>query len=241
MGRRRSRKTAAQVLSLSDAEAQFERELEVFRTEVESAAQFFYAFLAVHAAAGARPKVLHLLRLAPLFWNTTLGGLQTASFVALGRVFDQDSTHNVDRLFRSAQDTPEMFTRAALAGRKQQAIGVAAAAAFARTAYEPVPSDFRRLRKNIKKHRGAYAERYAPLRNKLFAHKELSDGASISELFGRTNIREMQRMLTFLLSLYGALWQLFHNGQKPVLKPQRFFGCGYASASSERTAREFCA
>ena len=29
-------------------------------------------------------------------------------------------------------------------------------------------------------------------------------------------------MLVFLLSLYDALWGLFVNGHRPVLRPQRF-------------------
>jgi hypothetical protein len=57
------------------ADVQFERELEVFRTEVETAVQFFYAFLAIHASAGAKKPVYRLLNTVPLFWNTILGGL----------------------------------------------------------------------------------------------------------------------------------------------------------------------
>src|SRR5262245_54276954 len=101
------------------AEEQFERELEIFRTEAQQATQFFYAFLEIHAAAGARKPVYRLLNTAPLFWNTVLGGLQTGAFVALGRVFDQTSTHNVDRLIRLAIDNPQIFSKAALARRKQ--------------------------------------------------------------------------------------------------------------------------
>jgi hypothetical protein len=85
MARRRGH-TATSAQSTLPVEEQFARELEIFRTEAQSAAQFFYAFLAVHAAAGARKPVHRLLNTAPLFWNTVLGGLQTAAFVALGRV-----------------------------------------------------------------------------------------------------------------------------------------------------------
>jgi hypothetical protein len=54
-------------------EAAFKHELEVFRTEAESAAQFFCAFLAIYAAAAAKKPVLNLVNTAPLFWKTTLG------------------------------------------------------------------------------------------------------------------------------------------------------------------------
>jgi HEPN superfamily AbiU2-like protein len=105
--------------STLSVEGQFERELGVFPTEAETAAQFFYAFLAIHAAAGAKKPVYRLLNTTPLFWNTILGGLQTAAFVALGRVFDPNSMHSVDQLIRLAIDNPQIFSKAALARRKQ--------------------------------------------------------------------------------------------------------------------------
>jgi hypothetical protein len=63
---------------------------------------------------------------------------------------------------------------------------------------------------------------YRDLRHKLFAHKEVADRAEIDALFAKTNIRELQRMFAFLSSLHEALWQLFFNGRKPVLRPQRY-------------------
>jgi AbiU2 len=70
--------------------------------------------------------------------------------------------------------------------------------------------------------RKIYEANYRRLRNKVFAHKEISDAAEVSALFAGTNIREMERMLVFLLSFYEALWQLFFNGRKPVLRPLRY-------------------
>jgi hypothetical protein len=74
----------------------------------------------------------------------------------------------------------------------------------------------------VRKHRRVYEAKYKDLRNKWFAHKEVSARADIDALFSRTNIRELQKMLAFLGSLYEALWQLFFNGRKPVLRPRRY-------------------
>ncbi len=52
---------------MTSPEAQFERELEVFRTEAEAAMQFFYAYLTVHAVAADHKPVYRLLNTAPLF------------------------------------------------------------------------------------------------------------------------------------------------------------------------------
>jgi hypothetical protein len=203
---------------------EFERELEVFRTESEAAAQFFYAYLDIHASAGADAAVYQLLNTAPLFWKTILGGLQTAAFVVLGRVFDKDSAHNVVRLLRLAQDNPQIFSKAALAQRKQGASSTPPEWLddYLKHAYVPRAADFRRLRGYVSKQRKIYLEKYQPLRHQVFAHKGVSDPADVSALFAKTNVREMQRMLTFLMSLYDALWQALVNGHRPVLRPQRY-------------------
>ncbi len=211
-------------MSAVSPEVQFVRELEVFRTEAEAAIQFFYAYLTVHAVAGEHDPVFRTLNTAPLFWNTSLGALQTAAFIALGRVFDQSSTHNVDRVLRTAQDNPQIFSKAALGLRKQGSNPKPPEwlPEYLRTAYVPVATDFRRLRGHVKKYRKVYEARYKPLRHKFFAHKEVSDRADVDALFAQTNIREMQKMLTFLGALYRALWELLFNGRKPVLRGARY-------------------
>jgi hypothetical protein len=51
MARKRNKRAAAKPTVATDP--QFEHELEVFRTEAETAAQFFYGYLAIPAAGGA--------------------------------------------------------------------------------------------------------------------------------------------------------------------------------------------
>ena len=203
---------------------QFERELEVFRTEVAAATQFFYGYLTVHAVAADQKRVYQLRNTAPLFWNTSLGALQTAAFIALGRIFDQNSTHNVDRLFRIAQNNSPIFSKEALGLRKQGASPTPFdwLADYLANAYVPRPSDFRRLRAYVRKYRQIYEGKYRDLRHMIFAHKAVSAESDVQALFAKTSIRELQRMLVFLGSLYDALWQLFFNGLKPILRPRRY-------------------
>jgi hypothetical protein len=73
------------------SEQQFARELEVFRTEAETASQFFYCYLAVHEVAKRHKRVFRMFNEHALFWNTIIGGVQTAALIAVGRVFDQDT------------------------------------------------------------------------------------------------------------------------------------------------------
>lgn len=208
-------------MTASDA---FEHELEIFRTEAEEAAQFLYAYLSVHETAGRHPEVVGLLNTAPLFWNTNLGALQTSAFIVLGRIFDQDSPHNIDRVLRIAQQHPEIFSLDALAARKQgkSAVRPDWLDDFLAKSYAPSPSDFRRLRKEVSKHRKIYEEKYKDIRRKVFAHKEVVGAAEVGALFAKTNIRELQLLITFMWSLYDAFWQLFFNGNRIVLRQRRY-------------------
>lgn len=202
----------------------FNRELEIFRTEEEQAAQFFYAYLGVHAVASDSPRVEDLLNTAALFWNTCLGALQKGTFIALGRIFDQHSPHNLDRLLKSAQEDLQIFSREALARRKQ---GDAVEKPdwvdeFVSAAYEPTAKDFRRLRAHVKKWRRIYETNYRDIRNEFFAHKNAADAEEVAQLFRKGSNREMQQLFAFLASLYETLWQLLNNGRKPKLRPVRY-------------------
>ena len=148
-------------------EQQFERELEVFRTEAESASQFLFGYFAVHGAAADHKGVHRLLNTAPLFWNTALGALQTAAHIALGRIFDQNSKHNVDSVLRIAQQNPDIFSKQALAKRKHAASANAAEWIddYLKTAYVPSPDDFRRLRAHVANRRRIYDAKYRDIRD----------------------------------------------------------------------------
>jgi hypothetical protein len=203
MGRRRKRPTPQQ--PTINAEADFERELEVFRTEAETAAQFFYAFLDINACLGADDAVYRLLNTAPLFWSTILSGHQTGTFVVMGQIFDKSSAHNLERLLRLAQDHPHIFSKAALAKRRQGAektrqaerrgLAKSRSADLAATptppdwldsylkdVYVPKPADFRRLCRYATKWQKVYLKKYQPLRHKVFAHRELSNKTDVSAL-----------------------------------------------------------
>lgn len=210
-------------LTMTTPDNRFESELEVFRTEAGQGTQFFYAFLAVHAAAAAHKPVLKLLNQSPRFWNTSLVALQTAAFIVLGRIFDQNSPHNLDRLLRIAQDNPRIFSKVSLGRRKQgnNSEPPPWLEDYLRDAYEPRPKDFRRIRAYVRKWRKVYEKNYRDLRHKVFAHK-VADRDETAALFGKTNIRELQQMFAFLNSLYEAVWEAFFNGGRLVLRPLRF-------------------
>jgi hypothetical protein len=209
---------------MKNRENAFSHELEVFKTEAESAIQFFYAYLTIHAALADNEKALQIVNEAPLFWLTIAAALQASSHIALGRVFDQNSNHNVDRLLKVAQDNKDIFSKGALEARKR--MGSANADEwiddYMKGVYVPTASDFRRLRKHVSKYRRVYKNGCRDIRHKFYAHKALSTPDDVQKLFAKTNIPEMQKLVIFLGRLYDCLWELFHNGRKPVLRPMKW-------------------
>lgn len=202
----------------------FPDELEVFRTEAEAAIQFFYSYLAIHAIAGENKNIYKLINRAPLFWNTVLGALQTSTFIILGRIFDNNSNHNVNRLLKIAQSNMTMFSKEGLAERKRKGSANADEwlEEYLQHVYVPTADDFRRLRRHIAKRRAIYKNTYDELRDKIFAHKEISEEKEVQTLFDKTNIRELEQLLIFLKQLYEVLWELYFNGRKPILRPMRY-------------------
>lgn len=209
----------------TDLAADFENELEVFRREAESAVQFFYAWRTVNEVAAKDKGIVAALNKAPLFWNTSLGALQTSTFIALGRVSDQEqNTHNIDRVLRIGQRNPEIFSLNALADRKRRANSNADVwlGEYLVNAYVPNPDDFRRLRKHVATRRKIYEASLRPIRHQVFAHKQVAEQSEMYALFANAKITDIQQLLVFLRRLYEALWELFFNGRKPVLRPARY-------------------
>jgi hypothetical protein len=206
---------------MTETERRFAKELEVFRTECEAAAQYFFGYLAVHELARRRKSVFRLLNQNALFWNTALGALQTSAVICLGRIFDTDQrAHRLDRLLKLAKENLDLFSRDALRRRR-----LASAPeppewldALVAAAHEATSADFKRLKPRISQHRELYRRNVAFVRHRLLAHKEDADPHEIAALLSNTRVIEIQRLIVFLLGLHEALSQLFENGCRPVVR-----------------------
>lgn len=209
---------------MTKKERKFTDELEIFRSEAQAGAQFLYGYLSFNSVVSDRKKILNAVNCTPLFWNTTMGAYQTSFFIVLGRIFDQKSPHNIDRLLKVAQDNIGIFTKQALEKRKRNESENADEWIddYLKTVYEPTANDFRELRKKVGEHRKLYNSNYRDIRHKIYAHKQITDSEEVQKLFSKTNIRELQKVFVFVNALYEALWQLFYNGRKPVLRRMRY-------------------
>jgi hypothetical protein len=205
-------------------EARFERELEQLRRDSDAAIQFLYAWISFHACAGRSTQIRRAISRTPLFWRTNLAALQTALFIALGRIFDRDpKSHSLERLLREAAQNQRIFSRTALARRKaQQSPGATWINDYVRDAYVPSTADFQRLRYYMQAKRSVYEKAYAKIRHKIFAHSAVASRQKSDELFAKTNIRELQRLVLSLSELHERLWQLYINGRKPAIRRSQY-------------------
>jgi hypothetical protein len=205
-------------MSISASEQLVVSELEIFGREVNAAAQYLYAQMTINHRARSSRRVLQALNRTPLFWNTIAGALQQSTFIALGRLFDQGSPHNVDRVLRVFQKHREVFSKNALADRKRRASATADewVAAYVAGVKEPTPTDFRSLRKRVAEYRRIYDTQFDRIRDTVFAHKNVVDENEVATLFGQARTRDLERVVVFLNELHSALWDLLHNGGKPI-------------------------
>jgi hypothetical protein len=154
------------------------------------------------------------MRRTPQFWNVSKASLQQSTFIVLGRIFDQRSPYNIDKLLGLGQRNIHIFSIDSLAKRKS----LDPSHEYFRNVYTPTINDFRQFRKKVKGHRSIYNSKYRPIRDKLFAHKIIAESNEIDSLFSKTKIREMEKLLTFTWSVYNDLLQLYYNGRRPAFR-----------------------
>lgn len=199
-------------------------QLENFRKEAYVAAQYLYSEMAVQHAASKSPRLLSNLNRTPRFWLTHGAACQEAAYLTLGRVFDTKSDFNIDALLNAFQVNLPSFSREALSERKRdgRTQDPEWLPKYLDAAYYPTIKDVARLRLKVTEYRAVYDRAIKPARHKYIAHREKVDHADVQELFAGGKVVDLWRLVTFLYALYECLWNLYHNGRKPVLRPRRY-------------------
>jgi hypothetical protein len=203
---------------------QFLTQLSSFENEARNAARYVYADLAIQHAASKSERLLDRLNDTPTFWLSVLAAFQTAAYISLGRIFDNKSRYNINRLISTAELNIALFTRAALAERKRegQATDPPWLTSYLDDAYYPNSSDFSRLKKKVAEHRLLYEKAVKPARDRYIAHRVEHGHEEMASLFGRGKIKDLWRLTMFLQQLHTVLWELFHNGKKPRFRRMRY-------------------
>lgn len=216
----------------------FENQLKSLEHEANVIANYTYAEMTIQHAASQSKKLLDHLNETPTFWISCTAALQSAAYIALGRVFDQKSPYNLEALMISMERDLTIFGRDALAHRKRNGATSDPAwlDAYLSAAHYPTKADVARLRRNIEKYRCVYERAIMPVRHQYLAHRQAHGNTKVQALFARGKVADLWRLSTFLVRLHSALWGLLHNGRKPLLTPVRF-SVNRIYADSSRNSR----
>lgn len=200
-------------------ESEYLRDFELVKDEVNIAMWSFYTHLNILNYAAEDKTVFRKLNEHPTYWNVQLHSFQTTFFISLGRIFDDGKdTHSIHKLIAATVEHPEFFSVKALEKRKT-AGGKKPdwLESYLEEAFEPRVADLRLLKKELAKYKKKFSAVYKDIRNLVFAHKILKDKEKVTELFGKTQVGEIEDMLYFLHDLLENIWQLFQNGLRPDL------------------------
>lgn len=202
----------------------FQIQLRNFGHEANVAAQYLYAEMAIQHAASKSKKLLNRLNDSPRFWLACGASLQSAAYISLGRVFDITSKYNINALLDTMETNLHIFQRAGLAARKRASVNLEPGQlqSYLDKAYYPTIADVSRLRNIVAKYRLIYDRVIRPARNKYLAHREKQEQTEVKALFASGTVRELWRLVTFLLQLEKILWEQLNNGRKPVFCSSRY-------------------
>jgi hypothetical protein len=196
---------------MTSDERHFERLLEEFRSAADLPQRYLRADLRLNDRAIQNLDVHRELNRNAEFWAVAANALHLATFVSLHRIFDTDSAGNVYGVLDFAQQHIDLFSKTALATRRQQVDE-----GSLKSEPDVRADDLLTLRKEVGRRRRIYDDTYRPIRGKILAHKVLPE-AEAQERYASTLIVELHEICTFFPALHDALLRLYMNGVRPVV------------------------
>ena len=211
---------------LTSAEQKFEDILATLSEHIAQASQFWFAGSTINESS-KQPKVVNAIQLTPGFWVCARRALEDQAIVAVGKIFGHRGANptNLDRFFevlRSSRST--VFSKAALAARKRRMASLSDKhfADFMRSARAITEQDINRLHTISKRHRRTYETQFAAIRNRHIAHFDLMTAAERNEMFAKTHIPDLEKLIAFLNQFREAVRGMYYDGRKPVLRRMRW-------------------
>ena len=188
-----------------------------FQSELNIACSSFYAWKNIKKIAAEDNKAYHALNRNALSWNIILYSPQSTFFIATGRLFDLNrKAFSVRSFLRVYIENIGQFSKNALRERKIKGSGTDELPwldEYIEKSYQPNKEDFLKLKSEVSKRQKRYESTYKPIRDKIFAQKELNRIKRVDELFKKTEIGEIQDLLYFLYQTERIIFQLLYNGR----------------------------
>jgi hypothetical protein len=215
-------------------EAEYWRDFEIIRNNVNAAMVSCYTHRALTHAAASEPKILAKVNQHGEYWRITFFSLQSALFIVLSRILDHDDrVHSIHHLLNATTAHPEFFSKDALRARKLRTLGNEPNPPwlneYVQAAWEPNTQDLRALKKALAPHKAKFDAIYLPIRHQI-AHIIFKDEEDIRALYSKTLKTDIDELLRFLHSLVHAIQDLAWNGRKPDLTGNDY---GYAGRVRE--------
>lgn len=209
------------------AEQEFNEALKIFATQVAEATQFWFAAATMNEVAKRNLDTLNALNLTPSFWITARVAMEYQAILTAAKIFGPRKTnpHNIDYLFQVVRENrAAVFSKPALEARKRQGSANVDAwiADYMRRVHVPTARDVNRLHALSKRHRRTYETQYADVRNLHVAHNVLVDANARRAMFLKTRIEDFEKLILFLNQLHDVLWNMYHNGNRPKLRPMPY-------------------
>jgi hypothetical protein len=214
-------------MTTQSADQKFENALKIFETEVAETTQFWFAAAAMNEVALRSEDTLKALNLTPSFWITARVAMECQAILTSAKIFGPRKTnpHNIDFLFQVVREIrAEVFSKNALEARKRKGSPNADEwiREYMKKVHVPTVSEVNRLHALSKRHRRTYETQYADVRNLHVAHNVLVEPNDRSAMFQKTRIKDFAKLVMFLNQLGRALWEMYHNGARPKLRPMPY-------------------
>jgi hypothetical protein len=200
--------------------------LNEFDAEVGAAIGSFHAWKAVNQLAAMDAPIHRGLNANARSWNLFLHACQVTLFVTLGRVFDRTrGTFTVHRFLADCKARIGEFTPLSFEARRTVENHGARPDyldGFMRTYYAARATDFDSLESAVAPYAKRFEAIYKPIRDNLMAHRSANAAELTDNLFGATEIIEVEKLLEFLHRVWAVVNELYLNGRKTTLADHRY-------------------
>ncbi|MCU8120428.1 hypothetical protein M2H59_21635 [Vibrio vulnificus] len=200
--------------------------LKEYANEVAILTKAHFTWKYINSVAFEDKDVIAAMNRTPSSWNIFLHSLQTTTFISLGRIFDTSGkSFSIHKLARFCSKNIHEFDRQNLKSRKMEGRVEEPdwLEGYLNSAYYPNQGDINRLKKHIETNKRIYQSNYKPIRNKMMAHKDFSKIGKGDELFGKTNITELEGVISFCNQVKLCIQEQYHNGRKIEISKDPIF------------------
>ncbi len=199
---------------MQDPETKFTGMLQALEVDAIQCARYAYTGLAFRYVGFNDPAILDHLNGHASFWKAVEGALETATLIALGRVYDKRTdVHSADQVLKYAERHAGIFSAERVRARAlRRGVSPAAADALVDGLGTVSQDSFFVLRSALTIRTTVYKDRIQTLRHKLYAHTALSPDQRGEFLIFH---RDLEQLSVFPWQLWRALHDAFQNGIAP--------------------------